>query len=206
MKCRIVIAFFSLLLSASVYAQSLWDISKPDHNFTYGFRVGINFSSTDMDYATSTRNGFHLEATIDWNIVKSFSMSSGLEFVSKGFKSNFGKGETDYLQMPLHASYRIETVTGVQFHFNVGPYFAWGISGSVDYKPYDATFSYYYQQDSFGANGFFKHFDAGLSAGAYIKLNHILFGVSYEYGLVDIAKVYGKFHNRNVSVNLGYNL
>jgi hypothetical protein len=205
MKRLNVIIILCLMAGLNLQAQSLWDRSKPDDRFSFGLRAGLDFSSTDMDYATSVRTGMHFGGIVNWNIVKSFSVESGLSYISKGFKGDFGKGNMDYLQVPLLASYRIETPTGVQFHFNVGPYCAWGVSGSVDYKPYDATFSYDFQQDSFGTNGFFKHFDAGLSAGVYIKLSHILFGVSYEYGLVDIAKVYGKFHNRNVSVTLGYN-
>ena len=45
----------------------------------------------------------------------------------------------------------------------------------------------------------------GLSAGAYIVIGHVLAGLSYENGFADIAKVYGKFHNRNVNMTLGYN-
>ena len=185
-------------------AQSLWDRSRPDDSMTFGIRAGMGFASTDMDYATSVRNGFHIGATADWNIVKSLSLETGLFYTTKGFKSNFGKGETAFLQMPLLASYRIETPTGVQFHFNVGPYFAWGIGGTVDYQPLDNTFTYDYHQDSFGDKGFFRHFDMGLSGGAYIVLGKLLWGLSYEYGLYDMAKVYGKFHNRNVCVTVGY--
>ena len=206
MKKRIIIAVLvCLTATVNVSAQSLWDRSKPDHNFTFGVRAGLNFASTDMDYATSTRTGFHVGGVVDWNIVKSLSLSSGLSYVEKGFRSDFGKGSAGYLQVPLLASYRIETPTKVQFHFNVGPYFAWGINGKVDYKPYDETFAYNYHQVSFGEKGFFKHFDMGLTAGAYIVIGHVLAGLSYEYGLTDIAKVYGKFHNRNVCVTAGYN-
>lgn len=205
MKTRHIIALAFLMVSMGIHAQSLWDRSKPDHNFTFGLRAGINFASTDMDYATSTRTGFHVGGTVDWNIVKSLSVQSGIYYVSKGFKSDFGKGSTGYIQVPLLASYRIETPTKVQFHFNVGPYFAWGVNGTVRYAPYDETFSYNYHQNSFGDKGFFKHFDMGLSAGAYIVIGHVLAGLSYEYGFADIAKVYGKFHNRNVSMTIGYN-
>lgn len=204
MKSKLIIAIVLLSATTSIQSQSLWDKSKPDNNFSFGVRGGVNFASSDMDYATSTRTGFHAGMVVDWNIIKSISVSSGLSYESKGFKSNYGKGDAGYLQVPLLLSYRIETVTGVQFHLNVGPYFAWGVSGKVDYKPYDMTFTYSYNQDSFGKNGFFKSFDTGLTAGAYIKLNHILLGVCYEYGMFDVAKVYGKFHNRNMCATLGY--
>ncbi len=205
MKQRIIIAVVFFIIAISVQAQSLWDSSKPDDNFTFGVRVGMTFASTDMNYTTSTRSGFHMGATVDWNIFKSLSVASGLTYVEKGFKGDFGKGRAGYIQIPILVSYRIETPTKVQFHFNVGPYFAWGISGKVDYQPYDEMFAYNYHQDSFGKKGFFKHFDMGMTAGAYIVVGHIVAGVSYEYGLTDIAKVYGKFHNRNVCITAGYN-
>lgn len=206
MKKHIFLAIAAIMLCTGLQAQSLWDASKPDNNFTFGVRAGLDFASSDMEYATSTKTGFHAGAIVDYNIVKSLSIESGVSFVNKGFKSSFGKGHAGYIQVPLLASYRIETPTKVQIHFNVGGYFAWGVSGKVDYAPYDETFAYDFHQDSFGKKGFFKHFDAGLSAGAYIVVSHLLFGISYEYGLADIAKVYGKFHNRNVAVTLGYNL
>lgn len=205
MRKNILMILAVLAMCTNAEAQSLWDKSKPDHNFTFGLRAGMNFASTDMDYATSTRMGFHGGVTVDWNIVKSLSVSSGLSYVNKGFKSSFGKGEAGYLQVPLMLSYRIETPTKVSFQFNVGPYFAWGVNGKVRYSPYDETFAYDYNQKTFGKKGFFKHFDSGLTAGAYIVISHALFGVSYEYGFADIAKVYGKFHNRNVCATLGYN-
>lgn len=205
MKLKCIIAFVGFMISVSSYAQSLWDRSKPDNDFTFGVRAGVNFARTDMDYATSSRTGFHIGGTVEWNIVKSLSVSSGLSYVRKGFKSEFGKGRTDYLQIPLMLSYRIETPTKVMFHFNLGPYFALGINGIVNYQPYDETFAYNYHQVSFGKTGFFKRFDTGITAGAYIVLGHLLAGVNYELGLIDIAKVYGKFHNRNVAITVGYN-
>ncbi len=205
MKIKYILALVLLMVSLGIHAQSLWDRSKPDNNFTFGVRAGANFASTDMDYATSTRTGFHVGGIVDWNIVKSISVQSGIYYVEKGFKSDFGKGRSGYVQIPLLASYHIETPTKVQFHFNVGPYFAWGVTGRVDYNPYDETFSYNFNQNSFGQKGFFKHFDMGLCAGASILISHVILGVNYEHGFMDIAKVYGKFHNRNVCITAGYN-
>lgn len=201
---RIICLLIASMSLINVSAQSLWDASKPDNDFTFGVRVGADFASTDMKYTSSTHNGFHIGGTADWNIVKSISIQSGMEFVSKGFKSRYGKGDMYYVQVPVLASYRIVTPTGVQFHLNAGPYVAWGLGGSVKYSPYDMTFTRHYDQDSFGDKGFFKHLDAGLSASVWAKIGHVLLGVGYEYGLTDIAKVYGKFHNRNTMMTVGY--
>lgn len=194
-----------IMASLCVGAQSLWDVSKPDRNFTFGLRAGLGLASTDQEYATSTRTSLSFGASADWNIVKSISLSTGLSFIPKGFKSNYGKGTANYLQVPVLIAYRIETPTGVLIQANIGPYFAWGVSGTIKYKPYDMTFNYDYDQDSFGKKGFFKHNDFGLTAGANVQIGHVLTGVSYDYGLADIAKVYGSFHNRYVMLLMGYN-
>ncbi|MBQ9204444.1 MAG: PorT family protein [Prevotella sp.] len=193
-----------LLLAVDINAQSLWDSSKPDYNLTFKVLAGINASSTDGVEASAVRTGYHIDGMVDYNIIKSVSICSGLSFTTKGFKSIRGEAEMTYLQIPLLASYRLETPTGVQFHFNVGMYFAYGIGGKIDFSPLDINILYSFDQKSFGENGFFTHFDTGLSAGAYILLGHLQLGVSYEYGFRDIAKVYDKFHNRNVCLSAGY--
>ncbi len=143
-------AFAAVMLCTGLQAQSLWDRSKPDRRFNFGVRAGLDFASTDMERATSTRTGFHAGAIVDYNIVKSLSVESGVSYVRKGFKSEFGKGDAGYIQVPLLLSYRLETPNKVHFHFNVGGYFACGVSGKVKYSPYDETFAYDYNQPTFG--------------------------------------------------------
>lgn len=199
-----IIFIIAIMISAGIKAQSLWDVSKPNSDFTYKVIVGLNVSSTDGYDAGAVRSGYHIGGMIDWNVVKSFSVSSGLELTNKGFHSGRGRANLTYLQIPILASYRLEAPTGVCFHFNIGPYFAYGLGGTIDFQPQDFNIYYDFNQECFGENGFFKHFDAGFAASAFIILGHIQLGVGYEYGMVDIAKVYGKFHNRNVKVTLGY--
>lgn len=215
---KIFILFATVIFGMSVQAQSLWDSSKPDHNFTFGVRGGINFASSDEDEATSSKTGFHIGAIVDYNIIKSFSISSGVYFTSKGFKGNYpeipladvskataSKVTANYIQIPLLASFRIVAPSGVQFHINVGPYYAYGISGKAVYKPYDMTFDRSYDQDTFGNEGFWKHNDFGLNAGVNVLIGKFVAGFSYDYGFADVSKVYGKFHNRNANITIGFN-
>ena len=202
---KYIYTIIGLILATDIQAQSLWDSSKPDDIFTYKVLTGMNVSSTDGNEATAVRTGYHIGGMVDYNIVKSFSVCSGLSFATKGFHSGRGKADLVYIQIPIIASYRLETPTGVKFHFNVGPYFSYGIGGEINFEPLDFNYYYLFDQKSFGDKGFFTRYDVGLSAGAYILLGHVQLGVSYEYGLKDIAKVYGEFHNRNVSMTVGYN-
>ena len=202
------IVFFSfifLCFAGRMQAQSLLDLSKPDKEFTLGVLGGLNSSYMDNSDASGIRTGFHIGAKVDYNIVKSFSITSGILYSEKGFYSDRGKANLSYLHIPLCVSYRIETPTGIKFNFNLGQYFAYGLGGRLNLYPQLLNYFYSFDQDSFGEKGFFKHFDMGMTAGAYIQISHVILGVSYEYGLIDIAKVYGKFHNRNVATTIGVN-
>ncbi len=207
-----------VIVSLNTEAQSLWDSSKPDKDFTFGIRAGIDFSSSDEDEATSTKTGFHFGAIVDYNIIKSFSISSGVYYVSKGFRGNYpeiplaviskatsSEVTANYIQIPLLASFRIVAPSGVQFQINVGPYYAYGIGGKAVYKPYDMTFDRDYDQDTFGETGFWKHNDFGLNAGVNVVIGKFVAGVGYDLGLSDVSKVFGKFHTRNANMTIGFN-
>lgn len=219
---KILLLLTTILVGTSVQAQSLWDTSKPDQTFTFGVRAGINFASSTENQATSTKTGAHFGVTADYNIIKSFSVSSGVFFVSKGFKGNFpdpyfvpgsnassntaSKMTANYIQVPLLASWRIEAPSGVQFHVNIGPYYAYGISGKTDYQYYDRNNIYRWDnQDTFGDKGFWKHQDIGLSGSVNVLIGHFTAGIGYEYGFSDVAKVFGKFNTRNANMTIGYN-
>lgn len=202
---KFIYTIVCVLASAHMEAQSLWDISKPDQRMGYRLEAGMNVSSLSNSDASAVRTGYHIGGRVDYNVIKSLSICTGLDFTTKGFHSGRGKADLQYLQIPVLASYRLETPTGVKFHFNVGPYFAYGVGGKLYFEPLNVNYYYLFEQNSFGDTGFFKRFDIGFSAGAYILLGHVQLGVSYEYGFADIAKVYGRFHNRNVCVTAGYN-
>ena len=216
---KILLLFATIIVGINVQAQSLWDSSKPDQTFTFGVRAGINFASSTEHEATSTRTGVHFGVSADYNIIKSFSISSGVFFVTKGFKGNFPEIElanptkqtasslsASFIQIPLLASWRIEAPSGVQFHVNVGPYYAYGIGGTTQYRPYDMTFNWdVFNQDTFGDKGFWKHQDIGLSGSVNVLIGHFTAGIGYEYGFSDVAKVFGKFNTRNANMTIGYN-
>ena len=214
---KTILLILALVAGTSLWAQSLWDSSHPDKSVTVGLRTGVNFAHADTEGATSTRLGFHGGVALDYNIIKSFSLTTGLYYVGKGFRGNQdsnlasvnteSKTTAHYLQLPILASWRIEANSGVQFHINIGPYLAYGIGGSAKYKPLDLTLNDRFENDTFGSTGLFKHFDAGLSFGANVVLGHVLVGASYELGLTDVGRQarFDKFHNRNTNITIGYN-
>lgn len=211
--------FLMLVLVASTHvgAQALWDNSRPDKTVTVGLRAGINFAHADADCATSSHLGIHGGVAFDYNIIKSFALSTGLYYVGKGFRGNQNittasastesKCSAAYLQLPVLASWRIEAPSGVRFHINFGPYLACGIGGKAKYKPLDLTFIDRFDNDTFGSTGLLKRFDAGLSFGADVVIGHMLVGASYELGLTNVGRQarFDAFHNRNANLTIGYN-
>lgn len=204
---KYILLSLTLMLVCHVQAQSLWDISKPDHRTTFGIRVGYNTSNmTGETEVAGTRPGFNAGLSFDYNIIKSISITTGVYYSMKGFGSHYeDQANTSYVQIPLQGSYRIETPTGVMFHFNIGPYFAYGLGGNAKLSPQNLSNFLVFDQKAFGEYGFFRRFDYGLTAGAYIHMSHVLLGINYDFGMADVSKVFGKLHNRNMSITLGYN-
>lgn len=214
---KILFLLLCLVTAGNLSAQSLWDASPADQAFTFGLRAGMNYASTDVDCATSVRTGLHFGVSVDYNIIKSFSVSTGIYYVGKGFHGNQNiasaseltesKASASYVQVPVLASWRIEAPSGVRLHVNVGPYFAYGLGGTANYRPLNLTFQNYFEGDTFGENGLLKRFDTGLSMGLMVQIGHFLAGASYELGLTDVGHQvrFGAFHNRNACMTVGYN-
>lgn len=93
-------------------------------------------------------------------------------------------------------SYRYDFNRNTQLQVNVGPYFAYGISGEImgDF-------------DTFGDNGVLERYDAGLHMGVgLIAAKNAYVGFGYEIGLKNINKTEDdiSLKNSNFFVNLGY--
>ena len=197
-------------------AQEYWDGSRPDHRFTIGVRAGVNFSKqnnngdgADMDY----RVGFKAGVEADLNIVRSLSVNTGVYYTQKGYKSEYSdyRGSlktTDnvgYIEIPVLASYRVKLSDAAQFQLNVGPYFAFGVSGKQKVK---STFAGQddYEIDSFDEYDGMKKSDIGIHAGAAVTYNNMYIGISYERGLKNVSNKTGAdFSNGSIGISIGYN-
>ena len=128
-KIMLIIAVVALSISASAQTK-YWDSSRPEHRFTFGIRAGIN---TSKQYAINdqsdheNRLGFHAGLTADINIVRSFSVNTGVMYIQKGWKTDYSdnrgsvekKDNAAYLEIPVLASYRVNLSDQVQFQLNI---------------------------------------------------------------------------------------
>lgn len=203
-----------LLSVLGASAQKYWDGSRPNHRFTFGVRAGVNFAKqNNMDDGgdNNFRTGFHVGATADINIVRSFSVNTGVLYIQKGYKRDYSdyrgsiktRNSATYIEIPVLASYRIELSDAAVFQLNLGPYFAYGTNGSL--KVTNTIGDESYEISSFDKYDGLKKFDTGISVGVAVVYSNIYMGASYERSFVNVSNTNQKFQNGNILVTLGYN-
>lgn len=208
---------------------SFWDGGQSEQKIIIGPRVGLNVSSLsvsnlEMDNDKS-KIGFNVGVAVEFPIVRSFYINSGLFYTTKGIKFEYSDLDwsekatynAGYLELPLYASYRLNFAEASQLQINFGPYFAYGVNGKIKYEENDEGDVSKYEYDLFGVadedsdeeKGGIKRFDCGLGVGLGYTWNRIYLGFNYQFGLVNIADKKewgnGKIKNSNFSISLGYN-
>ena len=205
---KIFITFICAMAVLSVSAQrasssssSFFSTESSDQPITFSIRGGVNFSNVTvseggMSVSPKSHTGFHAGVAVDFPILESFYLQSGMYYTVKGYKYGDEKANPAYLEIPILASYRYNFSDAAQLQINFGPYLAYGVGGKL--KAYD------YKNDFFGDN--FKRFDMGLQVGAgFTFARHYYLGLAYEFGLVNIAKNgNAKFKNTNFFISEGY--
>lgn len=230
---KLFVAAVAAVCAFSVSAQrasdssefSFWDGDQTEQKIVIGPRVGLNVSTlnaTNMEMdGDKSKVGFNVGVAVEFPIVRSFYINSGLFYTTKGIKfeeSGYDWKETEtynagYLQLPVYASYRLNFAEESQLQINFGPYFAYGVNGKVNYKSNDEGEVEKVSYDLFGTGedkAGFKRFDCGLGVGLGYTFNRIYLGLTYEIGLVNVldTKEYGnlaKMKNSNFNISIGYN-
>lgn len=206
-------------------AQEFRDMFGTDQKgeIAYGVRAGLNISNIGGEYGSgldldlNSRVGFQFGGVVDIPITNGFYVQPGLLFTTRGAKEEIGgykdKYRPMYLQIPVLGSFRADVSQSVNVQVNVGPHFAFGLGGKEVYDDGETTEKIPFfgkstdNEDHFGA----KRFDFGLTFGAGVTIKeHYYVGIAYDLGLVNMAieDEWGKdakFHNRNFSIQIGYN-
>ena len=161
--------------------------------------------------------GFQFGGVVDLPITNGFYVQPGLLFTTRGAKEEIGgykeKLRPMYLQIPVLGSFRADVSQSVNVQVNVGPHFAFGLGGKEVYDDGETTVKSPFFGKSTDDEGHFgaKRFDFGLTFGAGVTFKeHYYVGIAYDLGLVNMAieDEWGKeakFHNRNFSIQIGYN-
>lgn len=235
---KLFLAAIAAVCAMSVSAQrasdssefSFWDNEQAEQKIVIGPRVGVNFSTlsfTNVEVdGDKSKVGFNVGVAVEFPIVRSFYINSGLFYTTKGIKfedSGYDWSEKEtwnagYLELPIYASYRLNFAEASQLQINFGPYFAYGVNGKVKYEENDEGDKYKYDYDLFGVadensdeeKGGIKRFDCGLGVGLGYTWNRIYLGLNYQFGLTNVLdkEYYGpnaKAKNSNFSISVGYN-
>ena len=188
-KTLLMVALAFTTLTMSAQEDSKWTV-----------KAGMGMSSiVGSDADTKSVLSYKAGISYDLGLSEKFSIIPGLEFVTKGFKSDAidGNISMSYLQVPIHAAYKFSISDNMKLSVKAGPYVAYGIFGS-DIEWYGGG-----KSNVFDSDGGYNRFDAGVNVGASVDFNTFTIGVEYSRGLTKLDSDY-KQYNQAFGVVLGY--
>lgn len=166
----------------------------------FAVKAGVGLSSiVGSDADTKTTFSYKVGVSYDLGLSEKFSIIPGVEFVTKGFKSDAVDGNVSmsYLQVPVFAAYKFPlTDDGVKLTVKAGPYVSYGLFGSDIEWEYGTT-------NVFDSDGGYKRFDAGLIGGVSLDFDNIMVGVEYSRGFTKLDSDYSQF-NQAFGIVFGY--
>lgn len=181
---KFLISALTAICALGVSAQTFWDSDAPEQKVTFGVRAGLDIAKLRAkDDDSKSRTSFLAGVSADFNLVKSFSINSGLFYTGKGAKDF----SADFIELPIYASYRLNFAEESQLQINVGPYLDFGVTG-----------------DAFKDDADCKRFQMGLGLGAGYTFHKIYLGLQYQWGLTEVVKD-SKAHWDCLSIAVGYN-
>ena len=188
-KTLLMVALAFTTLTMSAQEDSKWTV-----------KAGMGMSSiVGSDADTKSVLSYKAGISYDLGLSEKFSIIPGLEFVTKGFKSDAidGNISMSYLQVPIHAAYKFSISDNMKLSVKAGPYVAYGLFGS-DIEWYGGG-----ETNVFDSDGGYNRFDAGVNVGASVDFNTFTIGVEYSRGLTKLDSDY-KQYNQAFGVVLGY--
>ena len=181
-----------LFLSLSVQAQ--------ESPLTFGIKGGINLSNLSGNIKDSKpKIGYQGGITLDYRITPDIFIFTGLELTNKGAKEKDAvladgniksKHNPLYLQIPLHAAYKMMISESSNIALHAGPYVAYGISGKYKTEINSNLIGIENKNpsiDYFGDKGFAKRFDYGFGLGISAEVNKFVLNIGFDVGLANIA-------------------
>jgi hypothetical protein len=201
------------LILAVLAAGSVFTASAQSKT-TFGISGGVNFAKiavslegTSLSASTGSLTTFSAGVFADAPVSTNFSIQPGLYYTGKGGSTTVDnetqKAKLYYLQLPVNVVYNVPVTAGKVF-FGVGPYAAYGLSGTQEatgIASRDVKFGSDVDSDikrtDFGATGL---------VGFNFK-NGLLFKANYDLGLSNTTpnnEMGIKSKNRVFGVSVGY--
>ncbi len=177
---------------------------------SFGVKAGLNFSEIQK-FEDDIKVGFNIGLTAEMPLADNFYLMSGLDLTTKGAKvKNYSLTDQQgviyddvnmnamYLQLPVHAGYKLEVAPTIKLVFRGGPYFAYGIAGKMKGEAEGVTLD----TDIFGDDT--NRFDFGIGGAVGVEFaDKITASVGADQGLTKIFKD-GDQKNRCAYLSVGY--
>lgn len=220
---KMIASVAGLVMAMGVQAQTgLWDSGKPAQPVTFGVRAGMNVATVggDEDDAKS-KIGFFGGLGVDFNIVNSLSINSGLFFTQKGCKTDDidmdiegypmdanARFTMNFIELPVYLSYRLPLNLESSLQVFFGPYFDYGVYGKatadVKFKGELHGEKVSQSMNLFDDDYDFKRFHVGLGLGAAYTWSRFSVGLSYQWGMTEVVADAESYWN-NFNISVGYN-
>ncbi len=175
-------------------------LSASAQNIQFGVKGGLNMSNisnTGLD--SKAKIGFNVGVTADYQVSKDLYVLSGLEYITKGEKYQIENRDASlnlaYLQLPIHAGYKITIADDTRLVLHAGPYLAYALSAKTKVSG-----------ESTDIINDINRFDAGLGIGAKAELGKISVGLGVDFGFLKVNKSAQDKDNKNMnaSLSVGY--
>lgn len=141
--------------------------------------------------------GIEKPLSSDWSLMPSLEIAwKGAKYEEKEI-SYTESLDVFYVQIPIVAAYRLNLSDSWNMTIKAGPYFAFGIAGSISSNAFDG---YSIFDEEVGCN----RFDAGVDVGIDFEHHSFVFGLEYECGFVNFAPEGGDIKNSAFYATIGW--
>jgi hypothetical protein len=125
----IFLAIFVIIMGASLTSSQT--------GLSIGFHAGLNFAGASITPSQTTggKTGIIIGGIVDISLSKQFSVTPGLQYISKGASTSDGgvtsSTSLSYFEAPMLLMYKFET-NEFKPHFFAGPCFAFNLSATSE--------------------------------------------------------------------------
>ncbi len=164
---------------------------------SFAVKGGVNLSNWygESSKPFSPKIGFNAGIMTEYGLANNFCLQSGLTLHSKGMIIKYNGGSKTYnsiyLQLPVHAGYKVDISPAVKVMLHAGPYIAYGIAGKIR--------SNGVSQDLFDEH--YRRFDTGAGLGVSAEYRSFLLDLGIDMGLLIFQET---FKNLNSYLSVGY--
>ena len=212
---KIFSAIVALMLAAPSFAQySSGGFELDKQNIYYGARFGLslgtlsgdtNFGQSDL---SGMKAGFTLAGIIGLRLSQSAPvfLESGLYYTQRGGKDGKYTADLNCLEIPILVKYGIKATDDIAILPFIGPYFALGIAGDLEYEKLNAATNQTEKMKESVFDHFLNRNDMGFKLGCGLEYNMLYLEVAYQLGVTNIADDDDySIHANQLSINFGVN-